>query len=66
MTKKRLWRVAVTIDALAYVDVEAETEEEATELGFELVEPGDAELADPIKVVEVREISNKDFRGHGK
>ena len=54
---KRLWRVAVTVDALAYVDVEAETEKEARKLGLELVEPSNAELADPIKVVEIRELT---------
>ena len=63
---KKLWRVAVTVDALAWVDVEAETEEEAAELGFELVDPSTAELADPIKVVEVLEIPKGGFRGHGK
>ena len=63
---KRLWRVAVTVDALAYVDVEAETEKEARKLGLELVEPSNAELADPIKVVEIRELTKEQFRGHGR
>ncbi len=66
MTNKRLWRVAVTVDALAYVDVEATTEDEAKALGMELVEPSEAELADPIEVVGVEEITKDQFRGHGK
>jgi len=66
MTNKRLWRVAVTVDALAYVDVEATTEDEAKALGMELVEPSEAELAYPIEVVGVEEITKDQFRGHGK
>lgn len=66
MAKKKLWRVAITVDALAYVDVEATTEDEAKALGIELVDPSTAELADPIEVVGVEEISKDLFRGHGK
>ena len=52
----KYWRVAVTVDALAVVYVEAETEEEAKNLGMELVDPTTAELADPIEVVEIEEV----------
>ncbi len=52
----KYWRVAVTVDALAVVYVEAETKEEAEELGLELVDPTTAELADPIEVVEIEEV----------
>lgn len=65
-TKKKYWRAAVVVDALAYVDIEAETEEEAIELGLELVEPSDAELGDPIKVAGIFEVTKAEFRGHGK
>lgn len=65
-TKKKYWRAAVVVDALAYVDIEADTEEEARELGLELVEPNNAELADPIRVVEVFEVTKKEFKGHGR
>lgn len=64
--KKKYWRAAVIVDALAYVDIEADTEEEARELGMELVEPGDAELGDPIKVADVFEVTKEEFKGHGR
>ncbi len=52
----KYWRVEVTVDALAVVYVEAETKEEAEDLGLELVDPTTAELADPIEVVEIEEV----------
>ena len=63
---KQWWRVAVTVDALAYVYVQANSEEEARELGMEEVEPSEAELADPIEVVDCELATQEEYENWRK
>lgn len=63
---KQWWRVAVTVDALAYTYVQADSKEEAMELGLDLVEPHEAELADPIEVVECEKATPEEYESWRK